>query len=74
MQEKCQEFYKKNCNEMGIKTIRFDGKKGIIRCNHIAKENTIKLLNSIEKISSTKVKILTTGTSGTIKRLTKKYL
>ena len=49
--------------------IRYDGKKGIIKCNHIEKENTIKLLTSIKK-----VKIETVGTSGTIKSLIQKHL
>jgi len=52
---------------MGIKIIKFDKQKGIIRCNHLEKENAIKLLNSINQIN-------TIGTSGTIKALTKKYM
>ncbi len=35
---------------MGIRLIKFNGKKGIIKCTHIEKENTIKLLNSIKKM------------------------
>ena len=50
---------------MGLYVIRFNGEKGIVKCNHVEKENTIKLLNSIEKISSYKVNIQTVGTSGT---------
>ena len=59
---------------MGISLIRFDGKKGIIRCNHIEKENTIKLLKSIKSISSYKVDVETLGTSGTIKALVRKHM
>lgn len=59
---------------MGIKIIKFYGKKCIIRCNHLEKENTIKLLNSIKSVSNNKTKIETIGTSGTIKGLIKKYI
>jgi len=59
---------------MGIYLTRFDGEKGIIRCNHIEKENTIKLLRSIKKIYSNEVEIKTLGTSGTIKSLMKKHM
>lgn len=59
---------------MGISLTRFDGKKGIVKCNHTEKENTIKLLKSIKKISSHKVDIETLGTSGTIKALVRKHM
>jgi len=59
---------------MGIYLIRFDGIKGIVRCKHIEKDNTIKLLTSINEISSIKVNIRTLGTSGTIKSLVKKHM
>lgn len=59
---------------MGLYVVRFNGDKGIVKCNHVEKENTIKLLNSIEKISSCKVSIKTVGTSGTIKSLLRKHM
>jgi len=59
---------------MGIYLVRFNKDKGILRCNHIEKENTIKLLISIKKISSHKVIIETLGTSGTIKALIRKHM
>ena len=59
---------------MGIYLTKFDGGKGIVRCNHIEKENTIKLLRSINKIYSNEVEIKTLGTSGTIKSLMKKHM
>jgi len=59
---------------MGIYLIRFDGEKGIVRCNHIEKDNTIKLLRSIKGIGTKKVSIETLGTSGTIKSLIKKHM
>jgi RNase P/RNase MRP subunit POP5 len=59
---------------MGIYLTKFDGEKGIVRCNHIEKENAIKLLRSINKIYSNEVEIKTLGTSGTIKSLMKKHM
>jgi RNase P/RNase MRP subunit POP5 len=59
---------------MGIYLVRFDGHRGVVKCNHIEKENTIKLLKSIKKISSYNVSIETLGTSGTIKTLIRKHM
>jgi RNase P/RNase MRP subunit POP5 len=59
---------------MGIRLIRFDGMTGIVKCNHTEKEKTIKLLQSIVKISSQKVQVETFGTSGTIKALMRKHI
>ena len=59
---------------MGLYLIRLNDDKGIVKCNHIEKENTIELLKSITNVSSQKVNIKTLGTSGTIKALTKKYM
>ena len=59
---------------MGLTLIRFDGTNGILKCNHTEKENTIKLLQSINNVSSYKVQLKTVGTSGTIKALTNKYM
>jgi RNase P/RNase MRP subunit POP5 len=59
---------------MGINIIKFDGIKGIIKCNHIEKENAIKLLTSITNIDHVKIEIITLGTSGTIKSLIKKHM
>ena len=59
---------------MGIRLIRFEEDKGIVKCNHIEKDNTINLLKSIKEISSSKIKIDTVGTSGTIKALIEKHM
>jgi len=67
-------FLKKDYRDIGLRLVKFDGVRGIVKCNHIEKENTIKLLRSIKKISSNKVYIETFGTSGTIKALIKKYM
>ena len=57
---------------MGIRLIRFDGATGILKCKHVEKEETINLLQSIDKVSSNKVKVSTIATSGTIRALLEK--
>jgi RNase P/RNase MRP subunit POP5 len=74
IRKQCKHILNKDCKEMGVHLVRFDGRIGIIKCNHIEKENTIKLLKSINEVSSQKVKIETIGTSGTIKALVKKHM
>ena len=74
IKNKCDEIYKSKPRLMGIFLINFDGYKGIIKCNHIKKEETIKILNSINKLSDITVKIITVGTSGTLKKLKIKYM
>ena len=59
---------------MRIYLTRFDGKKGIVRCSHVEKENTIRLLKSIDLISNQNVTVETLGTSGTIKALIRKHM
>ena len=59
---------------MGINLTRFDGRKGIVRCNHIEKDKTINLLKSINNIYKHKIEIKTLGTSGTIKALIRKHM
>lgn len=54
--------------------IRYADNKGIIRCNNLNKENVIKILESIENISSNNLKIITLGTSGTIKGVVSKHM
>lgn len=70
----CKNFFDRDYREMGLRLIRFDGEKGILRCNHVEKDNTIKLLMSIKSVSSEKVEIETVGTSGTIKSLVSKHM
>lgn len=59
---------------MRIYLTRFDGEKGIVRCSHVEKENTIRLLKSIDVISNQNVTVETLGTSGTIKALIRKHM
>jgi len=74
IKSQCLHLFNKNCYNMGIRLIRFDGETGIVKCNHTEKDNTIKLLQSIKKISAQNVQVETFGTSGTIKALIRKYM
>jgi len=74
IKQQCKNIFNENCESMGIRLMSFNGKKGILKCTHTEKENTIKLLNSIKKISLNEINIKTIGTSGTIKTLIKKYI
>jgi RNase P/RNase MRP subunit POP5 len=67
-------LYNRTCKEMGLFLIRFDGITGIIKCNHIEKDNAINLLKNIRNIGLFKIEIETLGTSGSIKSLIKKHL
>ena len=69
MQKKCGQLFQQDCQTMGMRVIRFNGKTGIVRCHHVDKENTIQLLNSMDTM-----KISTVATSGTIHALIQKHL
>lgn len=47
--------------------ILFEGKAGIVRCPHAYKDETIKILSSINSIAGKTVKIHTVTTSGTMR-------
>jgi RNase P/RNase MRP subunit POP5 len=66
-------LFDKPCGIYGIYLTRFDGEKGVIRCFHTAKQDSIHLLKSITKIGNTLVTIEPIGTSGTMKTLLQKY-
>jgi len=74
IRRQCRHIFDKDCREMGVYLVNFDGAKGIVRCNHVEKENTILLLESIDKVSSCDVVLKTVGTSGTIKTLVRKHM
>lgn len=74
IQRQCKYIFNKDCEEIGIRLIRFDGTVGILKCNHLEKENAIMLLQSIKKMKSKKVKIVTIASSGTIRSLVKKHM
>ena len=74
IRRQCNFIFNKDCREMGIRLIRFDGAAGILKCNHLEKENAIMLLKSIKKIGSKDVEVTTIATSGTIRYLVKKNI
>jgi len=74
MRQQCKHLFDTDCKALGIYLTRFDGKQGVVKCNHIEKERTIELLTSFSKIASHEIEIETVGTSGTIKSLVKKHM
>jgi len=74
IRKECTILFEKDCKDLGIYVIRYNDAKGIVRCKHTEKENTIKLLKSIKSINQKKVAVETLGTSGTIKSLVKKHM
>ena len=74
IQRQCKSLFNKESKEMGIRIIRINGNYGIIKCNHVEKNNLINLLKSIKKIGSKDVKIDTIATSGTIRSLVNKHM
>ncbi|MEW6069453.1 MAG: Rpp14/Pop5 family protein [Candidatus Thermoplasmatota archaeon] len=54
--------------------LKYRNNKGLLRCRHTKKGEAIKILSSITKINEEEIKIKTLGTSGTIKRASRKYL
>jgi RNase P/RNase MRP subunit POP5 len=67
-------LFNQNLKNLGIYLIKLDDNNGIIRCNNINKDKTMKILKSIKKISKNNIKIITISTSGTIKGLMKKKI
>jgi RNase P/RNase MRP subunit POP5 len=59
---------------MGIQLVQFEGNTGIIRCSHVERDNTIRILKSIQNISSENVEVTPVATSGTIRSLIKKHM
>lgn len=74
IENRCRKNFGRKARELGIILIKFDGKKGIVSCDHKEKMNVINLMNSIDNIRGKRVDLKTIGTSGTIKSATKKYL
>jgi len=54
--------------------IYFDGRYGILRCPHTAKDATITTLNSIREAAPKTMTVRTLGTSGTIRRARSKFI
>jgi len=71
--EKTKEMLKDEAKQSGIRLTRFNGREGIVHCYHLYKDETIKILNSINRIDGRAISIKTVGTSGTIKALNRKF-
>jgi ribonuclease P/MRP protein subunit POP5 len=54
--------------------VLFDGRRGLVRCRHTAKDATIALLRGLREVGDQALVVETLGTSGTIRRARKKYL
>ncbi len=74
IKKKCKVLFDKECKDLGIYLTRFDGMQGIVRCNLLEKDHTIKLLTSIDSVSQVEIDVQTLATSGTIKSLIKKHM
>ena len=74
IRKKCNQMLKKDLKETGIRLIRFVDSTGIIKCNHLEKENTILILKSIKKLGAKNVEVVPIATSGTIRSLIKKHM
>jgi RNase P/RNase MRP subunit POP5 len=66
-------LFHSSLKEKNIFLTRFNGKKGIVRCQHTEKQDTINLLHSITEINGKPVVVKTIATSGTIKSLVQKH-
>jgi len=66
-------LFHSSLKEKNIFLTRFNGKKGIVRCQHTEKQDTINLLQSITEINGKPVEVKTIATSGTIKSLVQKH-
>ena len=73
LRSQCIHLFDASLKEKNIYLTRFNGKKGIVRCEHTEKEETIQLLHSISHIDKKSVTINTIATSGTIKSLIQKH-
>jgi len=69
----CFKLFNRSLKEKNMFLTRFNGEKGIVRCEHTDKQETIHLLTSITLIGGKSVTVNTIATSGTIKSLVKKH-
>jgi len=57
-----------------LKLIRFDGRYGILRCNHIRIRECRSALACVYAVGGFRVSLIVLGISGTIRALTEKYI
>jgi RNase P/RNase MRP subunit POP5 len=69
LQHRTQTLFSKNTREMGLWVIQFNGKTGILKCNHREKDRAIQLLHSLNNIQGIAITIKTEMTSGTIRSI-----
>lgn len=66
---------RESAREIGIeepRLIQFDGEKGIVRCAHTLKEQTVDMLGSLGERDGN-IDLKTMSTSGTLKTLRERY-
>ena len=61
-------------SKFGMKVIAFDGVSGIVRCNYKYVDDVRAVLASLSRVGNSRICVVVTGTSGTIKTATEKYL
>lgn len=54
--------------------VEFRGTLGLVRCTNLTKDETIRRLAGVASIGGQPVRVVTIGTSGTIRRAEEKYL
>ena len=54
--------------------VEFDGTTGLVRTTNTEKEAAIEALRAIESVGGQPARVVTMGTSGTIRAATRKYL
>ena len=74
LQKQCKSLFRLECNDLGIRLIRFSGNQGIVKCFHDKKTMVIELLDSIKTIDGVTVSVDTVGCSGTIRSLIRKHM
>ncbi len=57
-----------------IKTISFDGFKGLLRCNYKHVDQARAILASLSRVGNVRICIVVVGTAGSIRSATEKYL
>jgi len=70
LRKQASDLFSKDAKELGLWLIRFDGTRGILKCNYQEKERAIQLLLLLKNMGSNHVEITTHACSGTIRGLT----
>lgn len=61
-------------SECDIKVLGFEDRKGIIQCSHTKVKETRASLAALTRINGRRATLYILGTSGTVKRVTEKFL